>query len=354
MLSWLLDFLTGVMPSVEKWIGPFESSLGLGIAIILFAMVLVNIAVQLLPAVPDEQRGEIYGTANLVVAVAVAVVYFAITGPQWQIPILRTACGMLLLAAALRIFWCVSVRNRFVFRCGEEGTHFLRGTTLTPQARRAIADAPLLPPPATGAAAGDPVTPPPAPQSDADFFCNHVGREPGQVWTAASYRSARRRLHAVYVATVTLFAAGLALGAVAANLPAYTVTQTPEAVNIDLSAEVLFDTAKAELRPGSQYYLQQVAQAIAARRPVSVSIEGHTDSRGSAEFNLELSQARAEAVRTWLVDDPGGPRIAGVPIAATGFGETRLKVPEESGADRGGLDPAALQANRRVEIVLRY
>nr|MDQ3308926.1 OmpA family protein [Gemmatimonadota bacterium] len=69
-------------------------------------------------------------------------------------------------------------------------------------------------------------------------------------------------------------------------------------------------------------------------------IEGHTDERGSTEYNLALGQRRAEAVRTFLVN-------YGIPaarLAVISFGEER---PAEEGGDE-----ASLARNRRAEFVV--
>jgi outer membrane protein OmpA-like peptidoglycan-associated protein len=80
------------------------------------------------------------------------------------------------------------------------------------------------------------------------------------------------------------------------------------------------------------------------RNPQSVfKVEGHTDSFGSDQYNMDLSQRRAETVKTWLVGnmsiDPGR-------IQTQGFGKTRLIVPAERSVEEQ-------QLNRRVEIVIR-
>jgi len=71
-----------------------------------------------------------------------------------------------------------------------------------------------------------------------------------------------------------------------------------------------------------------------------VEVEGHTDTRGSAEYNLRLSQARANAVKDWLVSHGC---ISPDRIKAIGYGETRPEVyPERT--------PEDYQRNRRVVI----
>jgi peptidoglycan-associated lipoprotein len=66
-------------------------------------------------------------------------------------------------------------------------------------------------------------------------------------------------------------------------------------------SDVYFDLDKAELRPDSQAPLQKDADWLKKWTSTSVSVEGHCDARGSAEYNLALGTRRANAVREYLV-----------------------------------------------------
>jgi outer membrane protein OmpA-like peptidoglycan-associated protein len=116
---------------------------------------------------------------------------------------------------------------------------------------------------------------------------------------------------------------------------------TPEEIKIDLSADVLFDFDKAELKPAAEEKLSQVLTVVNSRPGSQVAIEGHTDVRGEPDYNQALSERRAESVRQWLV----GRGIAAERVAATGAGESRPLSPGESEAEH--------QKNRRVEIRIR-
>jgi OOP family OmpA-OmpF porin len=70
-------------------------------------------------------------------------------------------------------------------------------------------------------------------------------------------------------------------------------------------------------------------------------VEGHTDSTGTPEHNLALSERRAEAVRGFLLQQPA---LEGRQIVARGYGATRPAAPNDTDANR--------QRNRRVEIVV--
>ena len=89
---------------------------------------------------------------------------------------------------------------------------------------------------------------------------------------------------------------------------------------IEILEKVYFKTNKATIRKRSYPILRAVAAILRANPQAKlVRIEGHTDSRGAADKNLELSQRRAEAVRTFLM----GLGISAKRLVAKGYGEQR-------------------------------
>lgn len=111
---------------------------------------------------------------------------------------------------------------------------------------------------------------------------------------------------------------------------------------ITLSGGVLFESAKWQLLPSAQAKLNEVADALTKQdKDSAMVVEGHTDSQGAAAMNQELSQKRAESVRTYLVSRG----IAADRITATGLG------PSRSIADNAS--PEGRANNRRVEIVVK-
>lgn len=115
--------------------------------------------------------------------------------------------------------------------------------------------------------------------------------------------------------------------------------QTERGIIITLS-DVLFQVDKAELSADGLRTAQKLADVLMQAPQSVVLIEGFTDSTGSADHNLQLSQRRAEAVRNALV----GLGVAPEKIATHGYGEA---YPVASNSDA-----ASRQLNRRVEIVL--
>ena len=76
---------------------------------------------------------------------------------------------------------------------------------------------------------------------------------------------------------------------------------TAEEIKIDLSADVLFDFDKADLKSAAEGQLNNLLTVVNSRPDATVAIEGHTDVRGDDAYNQALSQRRAESVRSWLV-----------------------------------------------------
>lgn len=113
-----------------------------------------------------------------------------------------------------------------------------------------------------------------------------------------------------------------------------------EAGRIALKRKVFFDTGRASIKPVSYGLLTEVAEALKAFPRMKVVIEGHTDSVGSSRVNLRISQARAEAVRDYLI-------AQGIPperLIAIGFGEDK---PLDTNRTRAGRD-----RNRRVDFTI--
>ena len=108
---------------------------------------------------------------------------------------------------------------------------------------------------------------------------------------------------------------------------------------ITLSGSVLFRSNDASLLPAAQTRLNQVADVLIAKKQ-TVVIEGYTDSRGSQTRNMDLSQQRAESVRSYLVSRG----FAAEKISAKGMGPDRPVAENSSSEGRAN--------NRRVEIVI--
>jgi outer membrane protein OmpA-like peptidoglycan-associated protein len=109
---------------------------------------------------------------------------------------------------------------------------------------------------------------------------------------------------------------------------------------ITLSGSVVFASNKATLLPGAREKLDDVADALKEAPDSKLVVEGHTDSRGSDALNQQLSQARADAVRAYLVRRG----VDASQVQAVGMGENQ---PVDDNASAEGR-----ANNRRVEIIV--
>ena len=103
--------------------------------------------------------------------------------------------------------------------------------------------------------------------------------------------------------------------------------------------DVLFDTGSASLKPGADLSLDRLASYLSAHPQTKILIEGHTDNRGSDEYNDALSERRAQAVANALTSRGVSPDA----IRAVGRGKSLPVASNDTAAGR--------QQNRRVEIV---
>jgi len=105
-------------------------------------------------------------------------------------------------------------------------------------------------------------------------------------------------------------------------------------------SDVLFDTNQATLKPGAKEKLAKVSGILLAYPSLHLTVEGHTDSTGSDEYNQKLSERRADSVLEYLVSNG----ISSGNIEAHGYGKTRPVATNDTAAGR--------QQNRRVELVV--
>jgi outer membrane protein OmpA-like peptidoglycan-associated protein len=105
-------------------------------------------------------------------------------------------------------------------------------------------------------------------------------------------------------------------------------------------SDVLFDFNQATLKPGTKEKLAKVSGILLAYPSLHLSVEGHTDSIGTPEYNMKLSQRRADAVRDYLVSN----NITAANIQAVGMGEANPVANNSTAQGR--------QQNRRVEMVV--
>jgi len=115
--------------------------------------------------------------------------------------------------------------------------------------------------------------------------------------------------------------------------------QTERGLVLTLS-DVLFDTDRAELKPGAAAAIDQLTAFLEENPDRRLLIEGHTDATGPDDYNRSLSAERADAVRDALIENDVAPER----LRTTGKGEAYPVASNETSAGR--------QENRRVEIIV--
>ena len=104
------------------------------------------------------------------------------------------------------------------------------------------------------------------------------------------------------------------------------------------SDSMQFNFDKATLRPENRELLSKIVGILLTSKNYGIYVYGHTDDIGSEEYNLDLSERRAQRVREYLTENGIAPEI----ITSKGFGKSRPIVP--------GASAEARAENRRVEI----
>ena len=112
-------------------------------------------------------------------------------------------------------------------------------------------------------------------------------------------------------------------------------------IEVRMTNDILFDVDSAGLRPESRATLRDLATNFRQYPDNIIEVAGHTDSTGTDDHNLRLSQNRAGSVRDYLVDEG----VSSSKITARGYGETQPKSSNNT--------PEGRQLNRRVEIHIR-
>jgi outer membrane protein OmpA-like peptidoglycan-associated protein len=131
---------------------------------------------------------------------------------------------------------------------------------------------------------------------------------------------------------------------VVAVTPPVPVATKPEEKPLLVIREVLFAFNEASIDTASVHYLDQVANYLLANPFAKIEVGAHTDGKGTAAYNLQLSEKRAKACVAYLV----GKGIAADRLLPKGYGEC---CPVEKETTEAGEDlPAAREKNRRLEI----
>jgi outer membrane protein OmpA-like peptidoglycan-associated protein len=114
---------------------------------------------------------------------------------------------------------------------------------------------------------------------------------------------------------------------------------------IDLSTDILFDFNKSTINPAAIPSLIKLARLLRQTKNGAVQLNGFTDSVGTDEYNVGLSQRRAAAVKQWLINNGS---LSADRLITNGFGKEQPVAPNTN--SDGTDNPVGRQKNRRVEI----
>jgi len=129
------------------------------------------------------------------------------------------------------------------------------------------------------------------------------------------------------------------------TIPGVKVRENDEWALITLSSDILFDFDKDTIRPDAYKALNEIYALLIQRyQDMPIRLHGHTDSKGTEEYNMDLSKRRVNSVKKWFVR-------RGIPetrITTYAYGESMPVAPntKKDGSD----NPEGRQKNRRVEI----
>ena len=134
--------------------------------------------------------------------------------------------------------------------------------------------------------------------------------------------------------------AGAGAGGVgeASGLPGYGAGEGPGEGALGADSIIYFDFDSSEIRPEFAGVIAAQARRLTANPNLRMRLEGHTDERGSREYNIALGERRAQAVRRALMLQG----VADSQLITVSYGEERPAVE--------GTDEAAFAKNRRVEF----
>lgn len=129
-------------------------------------------------------------------------------------------------------------------------------------------------------------------------------------------------------------------GSSGTTIPTTSYSSLQEQLRAEVGDRVFFDFDRYDLRPDAQATVQALSAWLNGNPQVTMTIEGHTDDRGTRDYNLALGERRANSVRQYL----GSLGINTNRLAVISYGEER---PEALGSDE-----AAWARNRRAVFVV--
>ena len=124
------------------------------------------------------------------------------------------------------------------------------------------------------------------------------------------------------------------------NIPEADVKRVDEGILLELNGEILFGFDESNLTSNAKQNLNQLVTILQKYPDTDVEIQGHTDDKGTNAYNNKLSERRAAAVKSYLVQN----NVSSSRLAAIGFGKTNPEYPNDTDLNRA--------KNRRVVFLV--
>ncbi len=124
------------------------------------------------------------------------------------------------------------------------------------------------------------------------------------------------------------------------EIPGAKVERVEEGIRVEFNENILFDFSKSDIGDAARENLNKLVGVLEKYPNTNIEIQGHTDPRGSDEYNMALSERRAGSVADYLKTNG----IAADRITTRGFGESAPAYPNDT--------DAGMAQNRRVEFLI--
>jgi len=162
-------------------------------------------------------------------------------------------------------------------------------------------------------------------------------------------RDLKENAYATYAACRTQEAIAMAMKASAMAKALCPAPPPPPAARVidRLTIHVNFDFDKSDLTKADVAELKKAIDFVRKYPAAKVELEGHTDSKGTEQYNQKLSERRVEAVKQYLIKEGAADKAR---ISAKGYGESKPIAPNTT--KEGKDNPEGRAENRRVEILI--
>ena len=124
------------------------------------------------------------------------------------------------------------------------------------------------------------------------------------------------------------------------QVPGAKVERVGEGIKVEFNEKILFAFSKSDLSDSAKINLDNLATILKNNPNTNIEIQGHTDSRGTEEYNMGLSLRRANAVKDYLISQV----IDSARMTVKGYGETAPAYSNDT--------PEGMSQNRRVEFLI--